>query len=40
MTYEEARSQPLPDWPEWMSPEVAARYLRTAVRKSATVAAG
>jgi hypothetical protein len=27
MTYDEAKTQPLPDWPEWMSPEVAARYL-------------
>lgn len=31
MTYEEARGQPLPEWPAWMSPEVAARYLDSSV---------
>ncbi|MCU0825880.1 MAG: helix-turn-helix domain-containing protein [Tabrizicola sp.] len=27
MTYEEASSPPLPEWPSYMSPEVAAKYL-------------
>lgn len=31
MTYEAVRSQPLPEWPEWMSPEVAARYLDSSI---------
>ena len=29
MTYDEVRKMPIPEWPEWLSPEVAARYLDT-----------
>lgn len=29
LTYAEVAAMPLPEWPEWMSPETAARYLDT-----------
>tara|TARA_R110002072_G_scaffold102306_1_gene225069 strand:- start:886 stop:1095 length:210 start_codon:yes stop_codon:yes gene_type:complete len=29
MTYDEAKATTLPEWPEWLSPEVAAKYLDT-----------